>query len=198
MKPLFIVLFLGYSVMGLCQETKTVNPGLKLGAGFSSLTPDYTDSNGYKHNFTMTGGVRFGGFIQIPAGRNFLFQPEIQFVVKGTKENTQYNNGNPVSDYPIRINYIEIPLNMLAKLPSKSGGFFSIGGGPALAFSSNIYTEYATRFDIGLNVLAAWQLPIGVSINLSFTKGFSNVLEEIPGAASLKNSSIGFCVGYSF
>ena len=199
MKSLFIVLFVSCSVVAFCQEKKSsLNFGLKAGISLSTFTPGhYTDNFGYSSSFSMTGGVRGGLFLQIAAGKNFLFQPEFLIVIKGSGEKTNYNNGNPSSSYPTRVNYIEIPLNLLVKLPAKSG-FFILGGGPAPAFSTNSYTEYAVPFDMGVNFLLGYQLPIGFSVNLNFTKGFTNITKEVPGAQALKNSSLGICIGYSF
>lgn len=199
MKSFFTVLFLGCSVVACCQEKK--NPlrfGLKLGLGLSTFSPgSYTDNSGFKHSFSRTGGVRGGLFLQIDAGKKFLFQPELLMAAKGSGKKTDYNNGNPLSNYPIRVNYIEIPLNLLVKLPAKSG-FLILGGGPAPAFSTNKYTEYAVPFDMGVNLLLGYQLPIGFLIHLNFTKGFSNILEEVQGSPNLKNNSLGLSVGYAF
>lgn len=201
MKSLFTILFFACSGVACCQEKKSlVKFGLKFGYAQSTLSPDYTENNGYKHQFSMTGGIRAGGYLQISAGKKLLFQPELLLVVKGAQESPNYNNGYsyPTNGYPFRTSYIEIPLNLLVKLPTQSG-FFILGGGPAPAFAFNRYVYSGTaRFDMGLNFLLGYQLPIGFSLNLNYTKGFSNVSPGAEGAPALKNSSLGLSVGYTF
>ena len=200
MKPLFFILFFPCSIAAFCQEKSPVNFGVKLGFGQSTLSPNYTDDNGNKHRFNMTGGIRAGGYLQISAGKKLLFQPELLFVVKGAYESTDYNNGYPFAGngYPIRTSYIEIPLNLLVKLPINTG-FFMLGGGPAPAFALNgrIYSGTG-GFDLGINILLGYQWPIGFGVNLNFTKGFSSVYQQTQEAPDLKNSSLGISVGYTF
>ena len=201
MKSLFTLLFFACSVVACCQENKSsVNFGLKLGFAMSTLSPNYTEDNGYKHQFNMSGGIRAGGYLQISAGKKLLFQPELLLVVKGANESPDNSNGYsyPANGYPFRTSYIEIPLNLLVKLPTQSG-FFTLGGGPAPAFAFSRYIYSGTAgFDMGLNFLVGYQWPIGFSLNLNFTKGFSNVSPQAQGAPDLKNSSLGLSAGYTF
>lgn len=199
MKTILILLFSILPILGCCQEKENnIHFGLKAGFGLSTLNPgNYIDNAGYKHRYNRVGGVRGGIFLEIHTGKKMLFQPELLFAVKGTRETIEYYNGNPQSNDPVRINYIEIPLNLLVKLVTKNG-FFIAGGGPMPAFSSNKYSPYATSFDIGVNFLAGYQLPMGFSFNLHFTKGFSNVLKEYYNSSNLKNNSFGLSLGYTF
>ncbi|MBL0271504.1 MAG: PorT family protein [Chitinophagaceae bacterium] len=200
MKSLLILLFFIHSLVACCQEKKSsVSFGLKLGYGMTTLGPNYTESNGYKHQFILTSGARVGGYLQIMSGKKFIFQPELLLVVKGAHESPDFSNGPPYPtyDYPFRTSYIEIPLNLLVKLPTP-GGFFSLGGGPAPSFPIYRYIYSGTAgFEMGINFLTGYQWPLGFSVNLNFTKGLSNV-QQFPGAPGLKNSSIGLTAGYTF
>ena len=200
MKSSLTFLLITFSLLASCQEKKNiVHLGVKLGFGMSTISPDYTETNGYTHEFKLTGGLRVGGYLQIMAGKKFIFQPEVLLVVKGASESPDYSNGSPypVNSYPFRTTYIEFPFNLLLRLPG-STGFFLLGGGPAPAFAINRYRYAGTPgFDMGLNLLAGYQWALGFSVNLNFTKGFSTV-QQNHGEPGLKNSSVGLSAGYTF
>lgn len=201
MKILFIILFVVAHAMSLAQEQEkipVVTVGIKIGMSGSSLSPGYTDISDYRHTFSLKGGFQGGGFLQIAIGKKLLIQPEILFVSKGAKETVNDINSSNEYNSPNHINYIEFPVNILAKL-SAGPGHFILGGGPAFAFArNNYYSLYNRRFDAGLNMLTGYQWPIGFIINLNFTKGFSNVFDPLQGAPKITNTSFGLCVGYVF
>jgi hypothetical protein len=55
--------------------------------------------------------------------------------------------------------------------------------------------------DFGINIMAAYMLPIGFSFELNFNKGLSNQRPPDPflySTSNLKTSSLGFSIGYTF
>jgi hypothetical protein len=198
MKQILLAFLLSGPFLASGQEKKfTIRPGLKAGMALSSVGPGQTDNDGHSHSYRMTGGTRFGGFLHITVGKTVVIQPEVLMVVKGAREQTEYQNGNPSSDYPVHINYFEIPLNILIRLRSGQG-FFLLGGGPAPSFSTNKYASFAAKFDMGLNLLMSYRWPIGFSIDLNYTKGLNQITPYYPPGLKLKNNSLGLSIGYTF
>lgn len=193
---LFLVLLSGRS---LSQETrKWAVAGIRIGYCTSRLTRDFTDNDGNKHSFTFAGGLRYGGFIQIYAGKKIIFQPEILLTSKAIHEKTKVVNSNYTYSNKERVAYLELPLNILVKFPVKKG-FFSAGGGPAPAFAiNNYYYARLKKFDMGLNLAGGYQWPSDFSIQMNFTKGFSPVSKHFNSSSSQKNLSLGLTIGYTF
>ncbi|MDQ6613047.1 MAG: PorT family protein [Gemmatimonadota bacterium] len=72
--------------------------GITAGATFSSVkTSDDL-------NLSNRTGSTFGITLQIPAGQTFTLQPELLFINKGAKFNSDAGNGN------FKLDYVEIPL----------------------------------------------------------------------------------------
>jgi len=183
----------------MSQETrKWAVAGIRFGYCTSRLTSDFTDNDGNKHSFFFAGGLRYGGFFQIKAGKKTIFQPEILLTSKAIHEITEVANGTYTYSNLERVVYLELPLNILVKFPVKKG-FFSAGGGPAPAFALNSY--YYTRFksfDMGLNLAGGYQWPSDFSVQLNFTKGFSPVSKYQNSSATPKNLSLALTIGHTF
>jgi hypothetical protein len=141
-------------------------------------------------------GIIGGGLVAIRLNKKVVFQPELLLVGKGVKEirlGYDYNN---------RVTYIEMPLYLLFKPEGAKGSFF-IGGGPAPSFfiGENIFYSgynYFNKFDLGLNVLAGYELPLGFSLNLQYTHGLLNVSKNESTLPIVKNRCFGLTAGYLF
>ena len=149
-------------------------------------------------------GAVAGFFARMPLSKKICFQPELLMVGKGFKEKDQYGSSYL---YKTTITYLELPLNMLYKTTTSNGSFF-IGGGPAPAFyiGNNAFyygDEVFKKFDLGINILAGYEIPIGFSINLHYTHGLSNIGKEKDAngtlySVNLKNRCFGLMIGYVF
>ncbi len=110
-----------------------VSFGIQVGPNFA-MGKYSADFSGYPVTLTNDPKVGvFGGFLaEIPFGEKIAFRPELNFIQKGSKSGFSLAGfGSPESK--ITLNYIEIPLNVVYKLPAGSGNFF-FGLGPSLAF----------------------------------------------------------------
>ena len=94
-------------------------------------------------------------------------------------------------------NYFELPLNVLYKLPSNNSKYY-LGGGlsPAIKTKDYYYGGLTKEFDLGINLSAAFKVPIGFSINLNYTYGLLNVSGF--GTSEIKNRYLGLTAGYEF
>ena len=171
--------------------------GIKAGVAIANAKVEYNTTTRPDNGKPKSKlGAMAGVFARMAFGNNACFQPELLMVGKSMKENNQgyfYRND---------LTYLELPLNILYK-PSGSKGSFFIGGGPAPAFyiGENVfYSGYQSvkKFDVGINVLSGYELPIGFSINLNYTHGLLNISENKVDVPVIKNRSFGLTVGYTF
>jgi Outer membrane protein beta-barrel domain len=169
--------------------------GIKAGVAIANLKIDY-DPAVTAGDPKFKGGALAGIFLQTPIGKTASFQPELLVIGKGMKENSQNYS------YRTDLTYLELPLNLLYKRPSAKGSFF-IGGGPAPSFyiGENVfYSGYQgfKKFDVGINILTGYELPIGFSINLHYTHGLLNISQDRTSTPVIKNRCAGLSVGYTF
>jgi Outer membrane protein beta-barrel domain len=169
--------------------------GIKAGIAIANLKIEYGPAV-TAGDPTFKAGALAGVFLQMPVGKTFSFQPELLLIGKGMKEKSQNYS------YRTDLTYLELPLNLLYKQSSAKGSFF-IGGGPAPAFyiGENVfYSGYNgfKKFDVGVNVLVGYELPIGFSINLHYTHGLLNISHDRTNVPVTKNRCAGLSVGYLF
>ena len=147
-------------------------------------------------------GFTAGLIVNIPAGKNFMIQPGIHWVGKGS---TDEENGDKAT---LTANSIEIPVNFLY---TSNGGFF-IGAGPSASFavsgkakfndvSADLHFGNSTDddmkgFDFGANVVTGYQSPGGFLVAANFNQGFSNLVPGDAGNSSIKSHYFGIRLGY--
>lgn len=171
--------------------------GIKAGVAIANAKVEYnsttTPGNGKP---TSKLGAIAGVFARLAFGNKACFQPELLMVGKGMKENNQsYSYRNDLT-------YLELPLNILYKTSGSKGSFF-IGGGPAPAFyiGENVFSsgyQSVKKFDVGINFLAGYELPIGFSINMHYTHGLTNISSDKTFIPVIKNRCLGLTIGYVF
>jgi hypothetical protein len=188
-KKIHGIVYLFLTLHIYAQSEKDIKFGFKAGLAFSSSQIEYqanipTETSGTKTSLLL------GIFLNIPVNKSLFFQPAVFFLSKGIKNQYGDNFG---------YNYFEVPLNILYKSPAKNGMFF-MGGGLSPAFKvSEYYNGNALKkFDLGLNVLAGYQSPIGFSINLGYTYGLLNVSTNKEEVKNFKNRYFSVSAGYEF
>ncbi len=212
-----------------------VSFGIQAGANFA-MGKSSTDIAipGYALTNDPKVGVLGGFLAEIPFGDKIAFRPEFNFIQKGSKSGFSFI-GSGSDEYKYTLNYIELPLNVVYKLPVGAGNFF-FGLGPALAFglsgkvkytdaSNSAYNEtldikfdgkkddditnpsdndiHLKRFDVGLNLIAGYKLPMGVFFRVAYTHGFMDVdpnkdNRDPDDRRSYKNRGVNIGVGYMF
>jgi len=123
MKKLFILtaIFFAVHFAGRAQNTRF---GFTAGTAIANYHSNGTDpgDNG-NSKIGLTGGL----LIDIPIGKTFSFQPAVNFVQKGTKD--EQTMGGVTEKVSLNVNSIEVPMNLLFNSHGNSGNFF-IGAGP--------------------------------------------------------------------
>jgi hypothetical protein len=147
-------------------------------------------------------GFTAGVIVNLPAGKNFMIQPGVNWVGKGSKDEEDGHTGS------ITVNSIEIPVNFLYK---STGGFF-IGAGPSASFAvsgkakfddvsadlhfGNSNDDDLKGFDFGANFVTGYQSPGGFMVAANFNQGLSNLVPGDAGEGSIKSHYFGIRLGY--
>jgi len=157
-------------VLASCACTAQIRVGIKAGPQSSSVIETNTnpDWNDIKDNYHSRSGFHAGFLADIPfsATSKLYFQPGVNFSTKGRKYSENYDS----SDFRSRsrldssqfINYIEIPLNLVLKLPLSRKVKFIIGAGPYVSFFLNGKEKSETSFINGdFSTIENKDLPVG-------------------------------------
>lgn len=190
------------------------------GINFQNLNGKNLSGDKLKNDMLM--GYHAGVNVQIPIAPEFYFQPGLMFAVKGAKN----TNGSITST--TRLNYIEMPLNMVYKA-SLGNGFVMLGFGPYVGYGiggkvkttggsitldqnvefknvvetgDNLTTPYYKAFDAGGNIFFGYEMASGIFIQLDSQFGMLNIRPEYKGLttdkSTVKNTGFGLSLGYRF
>jgi hypothetical protein len=203
-KILSIALILMLSAsFAIAQEKSKMSFGILGGVNFQNLNGKL--STGDKLNNDMLLGFHGGVNVQIPIAPEFYFQPGLMFAVKGAK-NTKTILGSEITD-EIKLNYIEMPLNLVYKA-SLGNGFFMLGFGPYVAYGisgnevfqgKNLTFERGVdynAFDAGGNIFAGFETAGGLFLQLDTQFGMLDIDPDENSTA--KNTGFGLSLGYRF
>jgi outer membrane protein with beta-barrel domain len=158
--------------------------------------------NGEDQSANAKTGFTGGLIVNMPAGKNFMIQPGINWVQKGSKDE---ENGEKIS---IVTSHIEVPVNFLY---TANKGFF-IGAGPSASFAlsgkakagdlsakihfGNSSDDVMKGFDLGANVTTGYQSPKGFLVAANFNQGLSNLAPSEGSTSSIKSAYFGVRLGY--
>ena len=161
--------------------------GVTAGTTFSQVRLSDNES---KDNTNYLFGFSAGVTADLPLGKNFSFQPALQFLQKGGREKSDFF-GNDAT-ITIRLNYLDLPLNFLYRAPG-TNGHFVVGLGPSVSvglsgkdkISSSDGTEeedihfgsgsdHLKAFELGGNILMGYEWKSGFSVQANYNHGLSN------------------------
>lgn len=160
----------------------------------------------YKGHFTPLGGFHAGIFseINLTKNSNWALQPALLYTNKGRKfsksfDSTQsFNNDTSTINASWKVNYLELPVNLVYRFPLSQKVRFVLGGGPYVAFQLNGKTKYeiinasgeretfgdkmATgdavnkyqKLNWGVNALAGFDFNDRVMITANYSRSLSN------------------------
>jgi hypothetical protein len=211
----FAILFCVFSLAINAQEG--IRPGVFAGINFQNLNGK--DNAGERLENNLIPGFHAGVNVLIPFVPEIYFQPGLQFSVKGANVNVIGTS----HDIKLRVNYIEVPLNLVYR-GQLGNNFVLLGFGPYAAFAINgkmSYQDvkqnveftnsvnddtpagtYLRRFDAGANIFAGYELANGIFLQVDTQLGLLNVNPEDKSVTNdksiLKNTGFGLTVGYRF
>src|ERR1700710_517870 len=130
MKKTFLLLAL--ALFSLTTFAQTTTFGIKAGVNFSKLT---SSGDGGSISTQSLTGFHIGVVVDAGINDNFSFQPGLLFSTKGGKSSFSGDvDGQSFSgSAKITLNYIEVPINFLYKVPAGDGKVF-FGAGPYLGY----------------------------------------------------------------
>jgi hypothetical protein len=191
-------------------QAQTITTGLKVGIDFSSLpnAGAVIDPIG-KQPSTETSskvGALFGGFVTVPFWNRLAVQPELQFVMKGTKLNEA--GGGTLS---ATIRYLEFPVLLRYTVPvGEHTGYVLVGptfgvkagssaqlDGPSATADLDIDAAIRT-FDGGLAFAGGLEYR-RYFLELRYTQGLNDIAAStFPHTESVKNRNVAIAVGIRF
>jgi OOP family OmpA-OmpF porin len=195
--------------------------GLQIGGHSSKILeknnlPDWNDIKGYYQGRT---GVHVGVTADLPFKdeSRFFFQPSVLFTQKGSKFNQMFDTTvSAVANIRSKqfVNYIDIPLNIVYKLPLGKKSKFMIGAGPYGSFFFNGRHEKETFskngayvkeenkdlqvgnepdaykvFDFGFNALAGFEFG-KVFLTANYSQGLNKFFKPKDYTASQYNHQV--------
>ena len=207
MRKTFSALLLFASVLTLgpaAARSEVKGFGLKAGAVLSNIF----GRDVYDQKFRA--GFSYGIFMTYGFGRTFALQPELLFVMKGSK----YVNGTGWDAYreTMSLEYVELPILAKAYLPV-SRNFRThvfIGPAPALNIRARVDARFAGEsqqetldnvmgVDVGLTAGAGIEVPVGggrITFDVRYTAGLTALSTEPDD--DIRNGAASFLFGYMF
>jgi hypothetical protein len=183
--------------------------GLGYGLRAGVNIPKYSLSNESTQSNT---GFFVTGYLDAPVSPYFSIQPGLSLQNKGGK----WTPGS-ASEIKESVMSLDIPVNLVAKLPTGDSGNFFIGAGPYVGFGlsgkrkgelgeGNVKIERDLNFgsnenddlkrtDFGINFLAGYQLTNGFQINAGYGLGLTNLAPASGDMAKNRIWSVGIGFG---
>jgi len=209
MKKLFFL-----SVIFLVSQFTIHAQNTRFGFTAGSVFANYNSKvDGENDNGNSKTGITAGVMVDIPVSKQFSFQPAINFVQKGSKD--EQTLGGVTETVSVNINSIEVPLNFLYNAVSNSGSFF-IGAGPSFAFALSGKFKYSDGsnslsedikfgngddddikgMDPGANFLAGYSFKSGLLFSVNYNAGLTNLSPGSSSDETLKSHYFGIKLGY--
>jgi len=182
--------------------------GLGYGLRAGVNIPKYSIGDGSTESNT---GFFVTGYLDAPISPNFSIQPGLSLQNKGGK----WTPGS--SEIKESVMSLDIPVNLVAKLPTGASGNFFVGAGPYVGFGlsgkrkgevgeGNVIIDRDLNFgsdanddlkrtDFGINFLAGYQLTNGFQINAGYGLGLTNLAPAPGDKAKNRVWSIGIGFG---
>jgi hypothetical protein len=198
---------------------QTITYGVKAGLNLTELP---ASGDGLMINNKYLTGFHVGGVVDFKFD-SFSIQPALLFTTKGGKTDFSFSesfDGQTISGTgtaKTTLNYLELPVNFLYRVPAGDGNVF-FGGGPYIALGlsgkakatataegQTTDTSEDVKFgsadgeiknpDFGFNALIGYQLNSGFTINAGYGQSF---VSSTDSEGKVKNQGFSFSVGYFF
>jgi len=200
-----LLVFASVLVFGpVAARSEVTGFGIKAGVAMSNIF----GRDVYDQKFRA--GFSYGIFMTYGFGRTFAVQPELLFVMKGSK----YVNGVGSDAYreTMSLEYVELPILAKVYLPLSRNFRILVFAGPAPAL--NIRARVDARFagesqqetldnvmgvDVGLAVGAGIEVPVGrgrITFDARYTAGLTTLSKEADD--DIRNGAVSFLLGYVF
>lgn len=212
MKKLLIAMF---AISALQQNgfAQRILVGIQTGPVFSNY---HSKEDGTSDDGKTLTGLTAGFFLDVPMSKNISFQPALNYILKGTKDEQTY--GGVTEKVKLQIHHLEIPLNWLYNTRNANGTNFFIGAGPSVTFAISGNTKYddgtlsetsnlkfgnsqeddVKGLDIGANFLIGYSLNSGLLFSANYNTGLSNLFPSSAYQGNLKSHYFSIKTGWLF
>lgn len=198
-------------VFGVRQTNAQVAFGIKGGLNISNLS---AKEDGTKVKLYSKQGVHIGAMVILPVSNSVNIEPAVMYSNKGAKGDDKDLNINLYSNESIKINYLEVPINVSYNINLSSTDKIKpfVFAGPYLgyAFSGKLKTGNTTinlkigdsnnddfkPLDYGANIGAGVRFS-NFQISTQYGIGLAN-LEPGASTVKIKNGVFGLSIGYRF
>lgn len=212
MKKYFIITVIIFSVHFLSAQKHSI--GITAGGTLSNMR---SKVDGRSVTIDSKFGFTAGIIADIELATNLSFQPQLNFTQKGSKEKDEFNGDKET--LTLNLNYLELPLNIIYKIPTGRNQFF-IGGGPSISmgtggkfiykssahpeendkndvnFGNNEEEDDFKSFDGGINITGGVYINKKFMVALNYYQGFSNLFIKPVENESLRNRYFGLRFGF--
>lgn len=193
--------------------------GYQIRGGVNFPSYNYGSENSLSDTKAST-NFYVSGFLDIKTSRYFSVQPGVSLQGKGAKLSVVEAGSSKFTEKQNTM-WLEIPVNLVATIPTGDAGNFFIGAGPYVSFGlsgknkyeyensnnsgSNSSSESKFKFgkdetlkgtDFGVNFLAGYQFRSGISINGGYGLGLVNIAGEKSRANTIKNRVWSVGIGF--
>lgn len=184
------------------------------GPEVSLIGTNYTDnSNGRSSSAKAIISYRIGAVVDAPLCGHFSIQPAVFYVRNGYKFDANTVNVS------VRVNTLEVPVNVMYKVDVHGGDNFFVGLGPYFALnmsgtydeSDNFFgsrngslnigsgpTDILKTVDFGLGINTGYQLSNGLFLRLFYQKGLLNLAGKAEVGGTEHSTNYGIGVGMLF
>lgn len=211
MKKIFLSLVVLISITNITDAQKVT---FAISAGIANANTYVKADSAKVEGMGAKNGFMGGVSVTIPFSKQFSFQPAVNFVQKGFK-NEEFKTS-------LTLNYIEVPLTLMFNTHNKDYGDkkpddFFFGIGPSIAFSTvgqykhktdsgtvtkkvnfgnNSSNDEMKRVDVGANAVIGCMFFNNVFFSINYTIGLSDLSTD--KSLRYRNNYLGVKLGYSF
>lgn len=192
------------------QESGLIAKGIKAGLGMYKFSGSDNDIEGASPDLKM--GVAGGGFLTFALGPNFALQPEVLYVMKGSKyEEDPYK-------LTFKFSYLDIPVLLKYRFPTAGTTRPNLFAGPVASFKMSAdveeegpdgteetdFSDAVKGLDFGLALGGGIDFTAGanlITFDVRYTIGMTDwpdADDDDDDAPTIKNSGWLVMAGFSF
>ncbi len=208
---IFIASFICGSAFAQSRTEKGIDYGLKAGINLAKYHLSNEAAGTETKNIT---NFQLTGYLNAPLGSSFYLQPGLSLQGKGGK------NSIATNEQKQNTMWMEIPVNLLLKLPAAPKAHIFVGGGPYLGFAisgknklttngqtaesdvnfGNAVSDNLKGSDFGFNLMAGIQMDSGLNLGIGHGIGVKNITPNNANAvvSDIYSRVLSFSVGFQF
>ena len=193
------ILLAGIILTGSFVSKAQFNFGVKGGLNFTDQFRK--DAGKTAANTNLHAELHAGLIADLQLNTNLHIQPQLLYSRKGAT-----HKSHTIPDTKVKMNYVELPLNLVYKVETVFGKVF-LGAGPVFSYgfggelvqageTKKLYSGIKNfkREDISANVVGGIELNNGMFASLNYQRGFTDIYKT--EAVDIKNRSVALSIGY--